>query len=57
MGDGSTPDPDAPFYTLGLSSLTAAQFSGLLEQVRSGVQTDTDKTPGVYLVDVCSQNT
>lgn len=33
MGDGSTPDPDAPFYTLGLSSMTGAQFSGLLEQV------------------------
>lgn len=34
MGDGSSPDPDAPFYTLGLSSMTGAQFSGLLEQVR-----------------------
>lgn len=33
MGDGSSPDPDAPFYTLGLSSMTGAQFSGLLEQV------------------------
>eukprot|EP00752_Nemacystus_decipiens_P007927 g7081.t1 len=32
MGDGSAPDPDAPFYTLGLSSMTGAQFSGLLEQ-------------------------
>lgn len=35
MGDGSTPDPDVPFYTLGLSSMTGAQFSGLLEQVRA----------------------
>lgn len=33
MGDGSTPPPDAAFYTLGLSSMAAAQFSGLLEQV------------------------
>lgn len=33
MGDGSTPSPDAAFYTLGLSSMAAAQFSGLLEQV------------------------
>lgn len=36
MGGGSSPDPDVPFYTLGLSSMTAAQFSGLLEQVRQG---------------------
>lgn len=35
MGDtgGELPSPDAPFYTLGLSSMNAAQFSGLLEQV------------------------
>ncbi|CAM9878768.1 unnamed protein product [Ectocarpus sp. 13 AM-2016] len=32
VGGGALPDPDVPFYTLGLSSMTAAQFSGLLEQ-------------------------
>ncbi|CAN0537451.1 unnamed protein product, partial [Laminaria digitata] len=32
LGDGSVPSPDVPFYTLGLSSMSAAQFSGLLEQ-------------------------
>lgn len=33
MGDSGVPDPDVPFFTLGLSSMAAAQFSGLLEQV------------------------
>lgn len=34
MGDGGLPPPDAPFYSLGLTSMTTAQFSGFLEQVR-----------------------
>lgn len=33
MNDGSMPDPDAAIYTLGLSSMAMAQFSGRLEQV------------------------
>ena len=33
LGDGSEMSPDVPLYTLGLSSMSSAQFSGLLEQV------------------------
>lgn len=31
-GEGTMPNPDVPLYTLGLSSMVAAQFSGLLQQ-------------------------
>eukprot|EP00903_Cladosiphon_okamuranus_P015957 g14739.t1 len=61
MGDGSSPDPDAPFYTFGLSSMTGAQFSGLLQQ-EYGAHVplsvlDADNTTLRYLVPLVKAGT